>query len=59
MHVIFIFCSTDQDYDKAAVAVANFLLLRPDDAEMNGNKDYYIKTLGLSEEKFTPSQVII
>lgn len=48
-----------QDYDKAAIAVANFLLFRPDDSEMNTNKDYYIKNVGLSEDKFTPSQEAI
>ena len=55
--IILYFCSTVEDYEKAAVAVANFLLFRPNNAEMVTNKDYYMKDLEVSEEKFTPSQV--
>ena len=47
------------NYEKAATAIANFLLFKPNDDEMNSNKDYYIENLGLTTDDFQPTEKVV
>ncbi len=52
-----VFCSAAENLQKACAAVASYLLLRPDDETMMGNKKFYIQQPGVSEADFTPRKV--
>ena len=52
-------CLSVENYKKAATAIANFLLFKPNNEEMNDNKKYYIKNLGLTEDDFQPTREVL